>query len=73
MKTGSYKKATCFIKLLNGEMETTNLFVASMTVYPTGMAEITHYLDGVKDPSNKHTLCIPVTQLGFFRGSGDAD
>jgi hypothetical protein len=73
MQTGFYEKATCSIELLDQTVETTEIFRASLAVSSNGMAEITHYIEGVKNPSNKRTIFIPITRLGFFRGSGYAD
>ena len=71
MKTGSYARATCSL-VTPSEEQKLDLLEASLTVYPTGMAEIIHYMDGVKVPQNKRTICVPVTNLILFSACGYA-
>lgn len=72
MKTGVYKTAKIVIKHPNGYLEIEDIQEASLTVYPSQMAEIIHYLDGDKTPSKKITICIPTTSLVSFRAEGYA-
>ena len=72
MKTGVYKTAQLALKHIDGSVEYCDLQEASLTVYPAGIAEIVYYLEGDKTPSNKQTICIPMTCLMLFRASGYA-
>lgn len=70
MRTGIYGHATCILKL-SGEESTRELHEASLTIHPSGVAEIIHY-EGNKSPDNKRTLFFPIPNLVLFLGHGYA-
>lgn len=73
MKTGTFETGKLTYHRKPEDPRVAILLKVSMTVYPTGFVEFSHYENGVKEPRNKVSLFLPATAVLSFEGYGYAN